>query len=274
MRVLAINDLSCVGKCSLSVSLPIISACGVTCDVLPTALLSTHTGGFEGYTFRDLTGDIPDIIKHWKTLGIQFDCIYSGYLGSEEQIQAVANIKRDFLKDGGIFVVDPVMGDSGKLYAGFTDAFVDKMRELCKQADYILPNATEACYLAGVSYPSTLENVKTILKKLSSLCPFPIITGITQGNDISVYYTQNSSDVFSFTHENVPGFFCGAGDVFASAFVGCLMNGRTEAQAIYLASEFTAAAIRRSAKEVKDKRYGLNFEKEILPFLDRLHAFE
>ena len=111
MRVLAINDVSCVGKCSLTVTLPILSAAGVTCDVLPTALLSTHTGGFTGYTFRDLTDDMPAILAHWKTLGLTFDCIYSGYLGNEKQAQTVLTLKREFLKDGGLFLVDPVMGD-------------------------------------------------------------------------------------------------------------------------------------------------------------------
>ena len=124
MRILAINDVSCVGRCSLTVSLPIISACGVECNVLPTALLSTHTGGFDGYTFRDLTGDIPSILAHWKTLGLKFDCIYSGYLGSIEQIELVSRIQEEFLTEGGIFVVDPVMGDNGNLYRGFTEEYV------------------------------------------------------------------------------------------------------------------------------------------------------
>ena len=150
MRVLAINDVSCIGKCSLTAALPIISACGVECNVLPTALLSTHTGGFTGYTFRDCSEDIPAILRHWKSLGIQFDFIYSGYLGNIAQIEMVENIKNQFLADGGIFVVDPVMGDSGKLYAGFTDEYVERMKALCKQADYILPNVTEACYLANL----------------------------------------------------------------------------------------------------------------------------
>ncbi|MBQ8657646.1 MAG: pyridoxamine kinase [Clostridia bacterium] len=270
MRVLVINDLSCVGKCSLSVALPIISACGVTCDVLPTAILSTHTGGFEGYTFRDLTDDLPEILKHWKTLGIKFDFIYSGYLGSIRQIELVSILKQEFLAEDGKFIVDPVMGDDGKLYQGFTEGYVEKMRGLCKEADYILPNVTEACLLAEHPYPVTKENAREVLNKLAEICPFPIVTGITVENDVAVYYTKRGRGIFSFTHENVQGFFCGAGDVFASAFVGCLANGIHEAKAIYLASEFTAKTIRRSAREVDDKRYGLSFEKEILGFLDSL----
>lgn len=271
MRVLAINDISCVGRCSLTATLPIVSACGVECNVLPTAILSTHTGGFEGYTFRDLTDDIPDILKHWKSLGLKFDYICSGYLGSIEQIEMVIRIKREFLKEGGKFIVDPVMGDSGKLYAGFTDAFVEEMRLLCKEADYILPNVTEACYLTGLPYPLTSANAMVALQKLQELCPRPIITGITDTNMISVYFSLCNGHVGSFAHKNVEGFFCGAGDVFASAFVGCLAKGKSAECAIELASDFVTAVIRRSSKEVLDKKYGLNFEAEIFPFLIELN---
>ena len=135
MRVLAINDISCVGKCSLTVALPIISACGVTCDILPTALLSTHTGGFTGYTFRDLSEDIPAILAHWKSLGLKYDYIVSGYLGSIDQIDMVRSVKDDFLKEGGTMIVDPVMGDNGKMYAHFDDKFVQEMKGLCRCAD-------------------------------------------------------------------------------------------------------------------------------------------
>lgn len=270
MRVLAINDLSCVGKCSLTVTLPILSACGITCDVLPTAILSTHTGGFEGYTFRDLTEDIPDVLKQWKTLGLKFDFICSGYLGSIRQIDLVLSIKRDFLAENGIFVVDPVMGDSGKLYAGFTDEYVAKIRALCAEADYILPNVTEACYLAELPYPLTKETLPLAMQRLQVFCPHPIVTGLTDKSTISVGYTDENGELQTYSHENVEGFFCGAGDVFTSAFVGCLARGKTEAQAIRLSSDFTTACIRRSAIEVKDKRYGLNFEKEIFGFLKNL----
>ena len=272
MRVLAINDISCVGKCSIAATLPIISACGVECNVLPTAILSTHTGGFEGYTFRDLTKDIPDILRHWKTLNLKFDFIYSGYLGSIEQIDLVSAIKKEFLTDDRIFVVDPVMGDNGNLYAGFTPEYVEKMRGLCREADYILPNATEACYLADVPYPLNTDSAKTALKKLQSTCPRPIITGIADDSGVSVCYTNDRGEICTYAHENIEGFFCGAGDVFASAFVGALARGKNEEKSILLASEFAAAAIRRSAKEVPDKRFGLNFEAEIFPFLKNLNA--
>ena len=268
MRVLAINDISCVGKCSLSVTLPILSACGVTCDILPTALLSTHTGGFEGYTFRDLTEDIDGILVPWKSLGIRFDIIYSGYLGNIKQIDTVERIKKEFLVDGGLFIVDPVMGDSGKLYAGFDNAYVDKMRELCSLADYILPNLTEACLLSGVAYEN--YDMQTIFSRLQKITARPIVTGVVENNKHSVFYGENGK---RYDTDNVQGFFCGAGDVFASAFVGCLARDIDEENAVILATDFTSQTIRRSVKEVADKRYGLNFEMEIFTFIQKLNKF-
>ena len=270
MRVLAINDLSCVGKCSLTVALPIISACGVTCDVLPTAVLSTHTGGFEGFTFRDLTKDFSDILAHWKSLGLTFDVLYSGYLGSIEQIELVARLKAKFLSNNGLFIVDPVMGDSGKLYKGFTPSFVEKMKTLCRQADYILPNHTEACALAGVSYPLTRGD--ELIQALRELCKRPIVTGVLEENGIAVYYADETGATQKYLSENVQGFFHGAGDVFAAAFVGALAREKNEETAIRLAADFAHDCIRRSASEVPDKRYGLNFEAEIFPFLQKING--
>lgn len=263
MRVLAINDVSCVGRCSLTVSLPVISACGVTCDVLPTALLSTHTGGFQGYTFLDLSSEMEKITAHWRALGLRFSHIYSGYLGNAQQIDLVLAVRREFLEKDGVFIVDPVMGDGGKLYDGFNEEYVEKMKTLCKEAIYVLPNLTEACYLADISYASAPTG-EAIVEKLRSLCARPIVTGIVSDDKISTYYATDDG-VSSLTHENVDGFFHGAGDVFASAFVGALAKGKTESEAIAIASDFTAAAIRRSATET-DKRFGLNFEAE-LPYL-------
>lgn len=269
MRVLAVNDVSCIGKCSIAATLPIISACGVECNLLPTALLSTHTGGFQGYTFLDLTQEIPAVLTHWKSLNIKFEYVYSGYLGSIEQIRLVLRLKQEFLAENGKLIVDPVMGDNGKLYAGFTPEYVAEMRKLCQAADYILPNVTEACYLTDMPYPLTEENAKTAFQKLAELCPRPILTGVSDGNKISVYY-GDKGNARVHTNENVEGFFCGAGDVFASAFVGCLARKVEEKDAVALAANFVTSAIRRSAKEVSDKRFGLAFEREIYPFLQNL----
>ena len=271
MRVLSINDISCIGKCSLTITLPIVSACGVTCDLLPTALLSTHTGGFVGYTFRDLTDDIDDILAHWRTLGMQYDVIYSGYLGSMRQIDKVRAIKNEFLKDGGIFVVDPVMGDNGKLYAGFSDEFVAHMRSLCGEADFILPNLTEASFLAQIPYPAQGEQADGIalVKALRSFTSRPIVTGVEEDGDIAVYY-QDGDSIKRYATKSTAGFFHGAGDVFASAFVGSLANGKSLEETIAICADYTTACIERSAVEVDDMRFGLNFEKEIPTLIKKL----
>lgn len=271
MRVLAVNDVSCIGKCSLTIALPVISACGVTCDVLPTALLSTHTGGFDGYAFHDLTGEIPKIVAHWKSLGIKFDFIYSGYLGSVEQIDTVAAIKKEFLAEGGKFIVDPVMGDGGVLYDRFDQIFVEKMRGLCREADYILPNLTEACFLSDTPYPyEGHADGYALVEKLRSVNPCPIVTGVHEKEEIAVFY-HDGKDIKRISSNLCEGFFVGAGDLFASAFVGALACGKDLSCAVRLATSLTTAAIKRSAKEVTDKRYGLNFEKELYPFLQQLH---
>ena len=151
-RVLTVQDISCFGQCSLTVALPIISVCGAETCVLPSAVLSTHTCGFSGYTFRDLTSDMPLIEKHWQKENITFDAVYTGYLGSAEQIGYVLDIAKNCLNDGGLLIVDPAMADNGKLYPGFDAAFVEEMQKLAAKADFLLPNLTEACLLTGEEY--------------------------------------------------------------------------------------------------------------------------
>ena len=165
-RIVTIQDVSCFGKCSSTVALPLISAMGVETAVIPTAVLSTHTGGFTGYTFRDLTADIPQIAAHWKTLQLHFDGIYTGYLGSREQVQIMADFFDAFRSEDTVIVVDPVMGDAGSMYAGFTPDFAVEMRKLCGKADVIAPNMTEVSLLLGIPYAEQcpLETVKTYLK--------------------------------------------------------------------------------------------------------------
>ena len=170
-RILIIQDISCVGKCSLTVALPIISAFGVEASVLPTAVLSTHTA-FKGFTFRDLTCDMQDICNHWKEQNIEFDALYTGYLGSFEQLEIVNNIFNDFKNNDNFILVDPVMGDNGKLYPGFDQKFADAMAKLCKNADIIVPNLTEASFMLHEDYISNGYNeeyVKYLLKKLWQL---------------------------------------------------------------------------------------------------------
>ena len=184
-RIVTIQDISCFGKCSSTVALPLISAMGVEAAVIPTAVLSTHTSGFTGYTFRDLTADIPQIAAHWKGLDLHFDGIYTGYLGSREQVQIVADFFDLFRKKDTTIVVDPVMGDGGKMYAGFTPDFAREMRKLCAKADVIAPNLTEVSLLLDVPYAETcdMEQIHSYLKQLTELgCRTAVITGVRKGD--------------------------------------------------------------------------------------------
>lgn len=275
MRVLAINDISCVGKCSLTVALPIISASGVTCDILPTAILSTHTGGFSGYTFRDLSEDIPAMLAQWKTLGLQYDIIISGYLGSISQIEMVKAIKRDFLKEGGLMIVDPVMGDNGVLYSHFDQKFVEEMKGLCRTADVIVPNLTEACFLTDTAFSSVTEkDYSAILAKLKALCPRPSVTGCdvtgADGTKSYVFYTDEKGNGKSYATQKIEGAFHGAGDVYASALVGCLARGVDTDSAVRIAAEFTTDSIRQTALDGTEARYGLNSESQMYAYLKAL----
>ena len=264
MRVLAVNDISCVGKCSLTVALPVLTACGVTCDILPTALLSTHTGGFTGYTFLPLDDEMQKICAHWETLGLKYDLIYSGYLGSRAQIAFVREVRRRFLKEGGAFVVDPVLGDNFAFYKGFDDAFAKEMLSLCAEADYILPNETESYLLTGT------RDFSAALTQLGKVCPHPVITGANAGDGYYIYYSENGEKRMPIPC--VEGSFHGAGDVFASAFCGCLMRGLSLERALTLTAQFCYRAIVRTQRKVTDRKYGLNYEREIYPFLCELEA--
>ena len=191
-KILTIQDISCVGQCSLTVALPIISACGIETCVLPSAVLSAHTA-FNGYTFRDLTEDMPAINEHWKKEGIKFSAIYTGYLGSAKQIEYVEKIFAESSNENCVKIVDPAMADNGKLYPGFDAKFVEAMKELCSKADYVLPNITEACLLTGTEYKTEYNRayIDELLDKLASLGYRKVIlTGVSYSQG-----TTNSSRI-------------------------------------------------------------------------------
>ncbi len=260
MRILAINDISCVGKCSLTVALPVLSACGATVDILPTALLSTHTGGFTGYTFKNLDGEMGKICDHWETLGLKYDVIYSGYLGSRAQIAFVKSLKERFLKEGGKFVVDPVLGDNFTFYKGFDEDFAKEMLSLCAVADYILPNETESYLLTGE------RDFDRALAALAQVCPHPVITGADAPDGYFIYYYDGER--FRLPIRKVEGSFHGAGDVFAAAFAGCIGGGLGLRESLTLSAEFCYRAILRTEKEVSDRKYGMNYERELYLLTD------
>ncbi len=262
-RVLTIQDISCVGQCSLTVALPIISACGVETAVLPSSVLSTHTGGFTGYTFRDLTDDIPSIEEHWQKEGITFDALYTGYLGSTRQIDMVSHIMDTCLKKGAKTIVDPAMADNGKLYYGFDMEFVNSMATLCAKADMILPNITEACFMTGLEYKTEYnrEYIDSILSALTQLGAKTIIlTGVSYSEDTTGVVVFENGEYSYYEHKKLEGGCHGTGDVYAAAFTGALMRGFSTFDSAALAADYTLLCIEKTLPDAKNHWYGVKFE--------------
>ncbi|MDR1742971.1 MAG: pyridoxamine kinase [Dysgonamonadaceae bacterium] len=274
-KAVAIHDISGFGKCSLTVALPILSAAGVETSVIPTAVLSTHTGGIEGFTYRDLTEDLNAFADHWQSLGLTFDALYSGFLGSFRQLEIVGHIFDRFKPEKGIILVDPVMADYGKLYSIFPPDFPDGMRELCTKADIIVPNITEALLLVGRPYeegPYSETFIENLLADLSALGPKKIVlTGVFFDEEhlgAAAYENRHTDYVFS---KRIPGAYHGTGDVFGSALLGGLLNNFNLTQSTRIAVDFTTASIRRTYKHQTDPRFGVLFEQEIPGFIRNLH---
>ena len=271
-RILTIQDISCLGQCSLTVALPIISACGVETCVLPSAVLSTHTGGFKGYTFRDLTEDMPLIEEHWKKEGLKFNATYTGYLGSAKQISYVKSIHQTCKTDDAILIVDPAMADNGKLYVGFDMNFVANMRELCAQSDYLLPNLTEACLLVGEEYKEEYDEsyIDNVLAKLGALTKGVIVlTGIgyEKGKTGVLVYKNGKKEYYA--HEKISKGCHGTGDIYASAFVGALMQGKTAFESAKIAADYTVLCIKATHAD-PEHWYGARFETSLPALIDML----
>lgn len=264
-KILTIQDISCVGQCSLTVALPIISAMGIETCILPSAILSTHTYNFKGYTFRDLTEDLPAISNHWQKENINFDGIYTGYIGSTKQIGYIKQIIKNFQKSGDIVCVDPAMADHGKLYPGFDAEFVKEMKTLCAMADYIVPNITEACYLLEQPYLEqyTKEDIENLLKQLATIgCPNVVLTGVSfkEGELGVASYNKESQEVNYYFRNQVPYFFHGTGDVYASSFFGALIKGFNLQESMKIAVDFTVDSILETVDDREEHWYGVHFE--------------
>lgn len=271
-RVLSIQDISCVGKCSLTVALPIISAAGIECAILPTAVLSTHTA-FKEFTFRDLTEDIDGIAEHWKRENIQYDGIATGYLGSFRQIEQVEKIFSLFDDGKMLKFVDPAMGDKGKLYKGFTPEFAVRMGKLCGKADVIVPNLTEAAFMLGKEYKEedyTEQEIRDLLKYLCDLgCPVSVLTGISfeKGKYGVAAYDSRKDEFITYFSEHLPQSFHGTGDVYASSCFAAMINGQKLEQALATAVEYTVESIRCTLAQKEYNWYGVDFEAAIPEFL-------
>lgn len=278
-RVVTIQDISCIGKCSLTVALPIISSMGVETAIIPTAVLSTHTA-FKDFTYRDLTEDIRGISQHWKKEGFDFDAVYTGYLGSFEQMTLMSEFFKEYKTEHTLIVVDPVMADNGKLYPGFTEAFAEAMAKLCGQADVIMPNMTEASFMLEIPYEKSgySENrIKEILRMLCGLgAKKAILTGVSFDNDTTGAYAYDSEcdEYFYYAKEQIQASYHGTGDVFASTFTGAMMNELGFREAVSCAVDYTVECIRQTEKDTKKRWYGVNFETAIPYLLERLRNGE
>ena len=265
-RVAAIHDMSGFGRCSLTVAIPILSAMGIQCCPLPTAFLSTHTGGFEGFTFLDMTDELPKVAAHWKSLGLEFQAVYSGFLGSERQIAIVEDFLREFRGADTAAVIDPVMGDHGEVYQTYTPAMCAGMARLAELADVITPNLTEAALLLGVPYdalPAGEAGCREIVERLSldgrrSVVP----TGASTAPELTgaMCFDAKTGRTEAVQTRRVPQEFHGTGDVFASVLTGALVQGASLPDAVRQAVDFVRACAERTAKAGIPMREGVEFE--------------
>ncbi len=268
-RILTIQDVSCVGQCSLTVALPILSACGIETAVLPTAVLSNHTA-FAEFTFLELTDEIPRIKTSWERQGIGFSAVYTGYLGNSRQVELVKDIMASCLDNSSVKIVDPAMADSGKLYTGFDDSYVSVMKELCCEADIILPNITEACLMTGIPYRPLAhkEYAEELIFALAKLFKAKIIlTGVGLSEKeigVAVYDRDN---IQYYQHIRLGMGSHGTGDVYASAFTGAYIRGKSLFEAAKTAADFTVLCIKNTEPE---HWYGVRFEKCLPELIDMM----
>ena len=279
-RIAAIHDISCVGRCSLTVALPILSAAGIDTGVLPTAVLSTHTGGFTGFTFRDLTEDIDLISAHWQSLDLKFDAMYSGFLGSFEQIDLVAKLFNTFKTDNNLIMVDPVMADEGKLYSIYSPEMARGMAKLCAKADIIVPNLTEAAFILDEDYvpgPYTKEYIEAILRKLAALGPGKVVlTGVYfDDKELGAAAYDKKADTVDYAFaDKIEGYFHGTGDVFGSTLLSGLLNDFSLKDSTQIAVDYTQKCIVLTVEADQEKRYGVCFEKALPMLMKKLGLLE
>ena len=269
-RILTVQDISCVGQCSLTVALPILSACGIEAAILPSAVLSTHTAGFTGYTVRDLSGDMPAIAAHWKKEGIAFDGIYTGYLGSSEQVDYVLALFENHLLPGGVKIVDPAMGDGGKLYPAFDRDYVAAMKRLVAASDVTLPNITEAAFLTGMEYREEYDEayVRALCEALCQMgAGSVVLTGVGYEAGKTGVAVYEQGELRYYCHARIPKGSHGTGDIYASAFVGAWLRGKDKLTAAAIAADYTVECI-LATQDDPEHWYGVKFE----PLLGKLMA--
>ncbi len=261
-KILTIQDISCVGQCSLTVALPILSACGMETCILPSAVLSTHTAGFSGFTFRDLTDDMPAIQEHWKKENIKFKAIYTGYLGSIKQIGYVRDILKTMGTNDCVRIVDPAMADNGQLYSIFNQDYVEAMKVLCGEADILVPNITEACFLTDEEYKETYDEgyICNLVEKLKALgAKTVVLTGVSYESGKTGVVVYENGKMEYYKHDKIAKGSHGTGDIYASAFVGALMNDKSVYESAKIAADYTVKCIINTQGDA-DHWYGAKFE--------------
>ncbi|MDP4132902.1 MAG: pyridoxamine kinase [Bacillota bacterium] len=264
-RLLTIQDLSCFGKCSITVALPIISALGVETVVLPTAILSSHTG-FNEYTFMPMEDEIEKISKHWVKEKLSFDAIYVGYIGNIHLIELVCEIIDKFKQKDTVVLIDPAMADNGKLYKGFDEYYVKELYKLCYKADILTPNITEAMLLTGMSPNNSYDSgtIETVLKKLSEISNKIIVTGVQLYDKIYTYgYEKSLGSPVKIGADKIEGTFCGAGDVFSSSFIGSYLKDYNFKASLNTACKYVNDCIDDTLKFGSPSNYGLVFENRL-----------
>lgn len=268
-RVLTIQDISCLGKCSTTIALPVISALGSETVILPTALLSTHTM-FKNFTVRDLSDQIEPITEHWLSEGVKFDAIYTGYLGTIGQIDQMKELFARFGGKDTLLFVDPVMADNGKLYPAFDMAYARKNAELCGAADIIVPNITEASFMTDMEYREEKDHdetyIKEMLNRLAELgARVNVLTGVSMepGKTGVMGFDRETGEYYLYQNDKVNVTFHGTGDLFASTCVGEIMRGRSWQDAMRIACGYTAHTIEVTMKDPKKPWYGVNFEETL-----------
>ncbi|MBP2636366.1 MAG: pdxK [Firmicutes bacterium] len=265
-RVAAVHDISCFGRCSLTVIMPILSCMGIQVCPLPTAVLSTHLGGYNQIAFCDFTERMPAFYQHWKQEGIGFDCIYSGFLASEEQIDTVLHFIEEFSENKPLVLVDPVMGDEGRLYSVYTPQMQEHMKRLVGKADIITPNFTEACFLLGEPYTEQGQEADVLSDWLFRLADFGpsvvVMTGIpSDGTKImNLGYDRRSGAFWQVFSDYVPAKYPGTGDIFASILAGALLSRQTVPQAMKLAADFVAGVVKATYEAGTPSREGVLLE--------------
>ena len=266
-RVLTIQDISCLGKCSLTIALPVISALGAEAVILPTAVLSTHTM-FRNFTCKDLSDQIEPIAAHWKSEGVAFDAIYTGYLGTAEQVDQIKELFRNFRGEDTVIIVDPVMADNGKLYPAFDMDYVKKNAELCAEADIIVPNITEASLMTGMEYREEYDEsyVKELLARLNELgAGISVLTGVSleKGKTGVMGYERETGEYYIYQNRRIDASYHGTGDLFSSTCVGEILKGRNWRDAMRIAADYTAHTIEVTLQNPDKPWYGVDFEATI-----------